>query len=109
MGRPDKGLTSSLDLRNKSSKKKQKERFYITEITNEDFSKFLKKFNNSPYLGYKIKQVHNEPTYAYFFQIKHITKIMKNETHVRLITNFVKLGANEIIGHVKEATQPEES
>ena len=62
MGRPGKGPTTSANLSNKRSNKKQKARFSMTVITNQDFKKFLKKFKNSPYLGYKIKQVHNEPT-----------------------------------------------
>ena len=59
-----KGLTTSLALRTKIPNKKRKARFYITDITNHYFSKLLKKFNNSPYLGYKSKRVHNEPTEA---------------------------------------------
>ena len=47
-----KGLTTSLNLRAKSPKKKQA-RFYNTDITNHDFRKSLKKFKNTPYLGYK--------------------------------------------------------
>ena len=57
-----KGVTTYLALSNKKSNNKQKARFYITAITNQDFRKFLKKFDNSPYLGYKSKQFHNEPT-----------------------------------------------
>ena len=64
MGRPGKGLTTSMDIRTKRSNKKQKERNGITDITKQDFSKLLEKFKNSPYLGYKIKQVQNEPTEA---------------------------------------------
>ena len=64
MGRPGKGLTTSLDLRTKRSNQKQKERFAITNITNQDFRKFLKKFKNSHYLVYKSKRVHKEPTEA---------------------------------------------
>ena len=70
MGRPGKGVTTSLDIRNKYSNKKQKARFSINEITNQYFIKLRKKFKNSPYLGYKSKQVHNEPTEAYLFLIK---------------------------------------
>ena len=77
------------------SNKKQKARFSITKITNEDFSKLLKKFNNSPYLGYKSKQVHNEPTETYFSLIKHITKKIKIKRHVQLRTNFVKSDVNK--------------
>ena len=47
-----KGLTKSLDIRTKISKKNQKERFSITDITFEKLSKFPKKFNNLPYLSY---------------------------------------------------------
>ena len=90
MGRPSKGMTISQDIRNKISNKKQKARFEITDIIKRYFRKLLKKFNNSPYLGYKIKQVHNEPTEDYFFPIKHIDQLMKSDRHVRLCTNFFK-------------------
>ena len=46
IGRPGKGLTTSLALRNKIPNKEQKARFDITEITDQDFSKLLKKFDN---------------------------------------------------------------
>ena len=61
---PGKGLTTSINLKNKSSNKKQKARFAITVINIKDFRKFLKNFNSSPYLVKTIKQVHNEPTEA---------------------------------------------
>ena len=48
MGRPGKGLTAYLDLRTKMSNKKQKSFFSITDITNQYFSEFIKKFNKSP-------------------------------------------------------------
>ena len=51
MGRQGKWLTTYLDLRTKISNKKEKARFSIDNINNQDFRKFLKKFNNSPYLG----------------------------------------------------------
>ena len=57
--------------------KKEKERFAITDITKQDLRKLIKKFENSPYLDYKSKQVHNEPTEACFFLTKHITKLIK--------------------------------
>ena len=82
MGRSGKGLNNYLALRTKSQNKKQKARFAITEITNQDFRKFLNKFNNAPYIGYKIKQVRNEPTEAYFFPIKNITKLMKSKRNI---------------------------
>ena len=62
MGRSVKFLAASLALRTKIKNKKQKERISISEITNQYFRKFFMEFNNSPYLGYKNKQVHNEPT-----------------------------------------------
>ena len=61
---PGKGLTDSLSISTKRPNKEQKAKFSITDITNQDFRDFLKKFGNSPYLGYKEKQVHNEPTEA---------------------------------------------
>ena len=39
--------------------KVKKEKFAITDITNQDLRKFLNKFKDSPYLGYKQKQVQN--------------------------------------------------
>ena len=69
MWRPGKGVTTSLNLITKISNKKQNTRFSITDITNQDFRKLLNNFNISPYKGYKSKQVHNEPTEAYFFLI----------------------------------------
>ena len=70
-------IISHLYLGTKSSNKKQKARFSITDINNQGFREFLKKFNNSPYLGYKSKKVYNEPTEAYFILIKNIIKIIK--------------------------------
>ena len=69
MGRLGKRLTNFLDIIIKKSNKKQKLMFSITDITNQDFRKLLKKFKNSPYLGYKIKQVHNEPTEDFYSNI----------------------------------------
>ena len=100
MGRPYKGMNTSLDLRTKRLNKKKRARFSITEITKQDSRDFLKKFDNSPYIGYKIKQVHNEPTEAYFFLIKKITKPIKSERHVVLYTKRVKSGINKTFGHV---------
>ena len=71
-------MTTSLDVRTKSSNNFKKSIFDITDITNQEFRKFLKKLNKSPYLGYKSKQVHSEQTEDYFFLIKHITKLMKS-------------------------------
>ena len=90
MVRTGKELTTSLDIRTKSSNKKEKTGFVITEVTNQDFRKFLKKFKNSSYLGYKSKQVHNEVTEAYFFLITYITKLIISKRHVQLHTKGVK-------------------
>ena len=90
MGSPGNGLTNSLYIRTKRSNKKQNTRFYITDITNQYLSNFLRKFKNSPYLCYKSKQVQNEPTESYFLLIKHITKLMKINRYVQILTNFVK-------------------
>ena len=102
---PGKGMNTSLVLCIKRSNKKQKASFYITDITNQDFRQLLKNFDNSLYVGYKSKQVHNEPTQAYFFLIKQITNLMKSERHFLIRTKFVKSGANETIVHVNIAIQ----
>ena len=99
-------------LRTKRKNNKQKARFTITDINNQEFRKFLKKFRNSIYLCYESKQVHNETTEDYFFLIKHITKVIKSKRHIIICSNFVKLGlnkkirhVNKTIGHVNEAIQ----
>ena len=66
----------------------------ITENTNQYFRKLLNKFKNLPYLVYKNKQDHIEPTEAYFFLIEHISKTIKIKKHVHLRTKKVKLDAN---------------
>ena len=45
-GIPGKGMATYLDLRTKISKNKQKERFSITDINEQDFRKLLRKFEN---------------------------------------------------------------
>ena len=102
MGRTGKGALST-----KGPNKKQKAIFSITNITKQYFGNLLKKFDNSPFLDYKSKEVHNEPTEDYLFLMKYITKLMKSERHVQLHTKFVKLVTNETIGHVNKAIQPE--
>ena len=92
MERSGKGLTISLTLSTKSPNKKQKVRTDITDITDQYFRKFIKEFKNSPYLGYKKKHVHYEPTEAYIFLIKHISNPIKSNKHVRLSTKIVNSG-----------------
>ena len=104
-------LTTSLNFSNKSPNKKQKSRTAINDITNQYCRKLLKQFNNSPYLGYKKKQIHNEPTEAYFFLIKQVPKLIKIDKHVFLHTKTVKSDAdgkkciNETIGNINETIQ----
>ena len=74
IGIPGKGMTTFLALRTKIPNKRQKARFAITDSTKQDFSNFVKKFDNSCYPGYKIIQVHNEPAEAYFFLFKRFLK-----------------------------------
>ena len=78
MRRSGTGLTNYPDLRTKSPNNKQKARISIAEITNQYFRKLLNYFKNSPYLGYKNKQVNDEPTEAYFFLNSLISKLVKS-------------------------------
>ena len=94
-----KGVTNSLTLMNKRPNKIQNASTSITDIANQYFRELLKKFNYSPDIGLKSKQVHNKPTEDYFFLIKQITKLMKIKRHVR--SKFVKSGTNETIGQIK--------
>ena len=87
-------MTTSLDIRTKIPNKKQKTRISTTDITNNDFRKFHEAFNNSPYLGYRKKQVHNEPTESYFLLINQFYKRIKSNRHVWLRTKAVKSDVN---------------
>ena len=87
-----KGLTAYLTLRTKSPDKKQNARTPITDIINQDLWKLLKEFDDSPYLGYKKKQFHNEPTGDYLFLIKNMYKLVKINKHVWIRNKRVKLG-----------------
>ena len=62
----------------------------------------MKKFKNSPYLGYKSEQDRNEPPEAFFFIIKKITKLIKIKGLIHLHTKGVKWGVNEKLGHINE-------
>ena len=94
VGRLGKGMTTSLTIRTKIPNNKQKARTVFTDITNQYFRKLLKKFNNSPFLGYKKKRVHNEPTESYFLLIIHISNLIKIKNRVLLCTKRVKLDLN---------------
>ena len=74
--------------------------FFNVIYSKQDFRKFINRFEHSPYLGYRSKQLHNEPTEAYFFIIKYITKKIKSEKHVQLRTRGVKLSVKGKIGHL---------
>ena len=113
IGRPGKGLTTYQDLSTKRPNKKQKVRFAITKITHQDINKLLKKFNISPYLGYKKEQAHNEPTEAYLFITTYINKLNKIKNHDWIHNQEVKSDVNEKICfndkivHVNETIQYE--
>ena len=89
MGRPGKGITTSMDLSTRRSNKK-KGKVSISDITNQYLRKFLKKFQNSSYLGYKSKQIHNYPTEDYCFLIKQINNLIKRDSRVQLHTKGIK-------------------
>ena len=80
VGRYGKSLTTSQALSTKIPNKKQKARIAMTDITKQDFTNWLKYFNSSPYLGYKSKQGHNEPTEYYFLLINHVFKLIKSRS-----------------------------
>ena len=101
MGISGKGLNTSMTIRTKRPDKKQKRKTTINIINNQYFRKLLKEFKNSPYLGHKKKKVHNEPTEAYFFLIKQVSKLIKTKKHFWLRTKRVKSDVNKTIGYIK--------
>ena len=74
----------------------------------------LNNFNNSPYLGYNSKQVHNKPTETSLLSTNHISKLITaigTFCYVIKELNWVstkKLDTSSKIGHI-EKIQSEES
>ena len=87
-------MTNSVTLRIKRPNKKQKERTYITDITSQYFRNLIMELKNSPYIGYNKKQVYNEPTEAYFFIKKQVSKLNKIKRYVWLRTKRVESDVN---------------
>ena len=58
MIRSGKRVTNSISLSTRIPNKKQRVRTSINEITNQYFRKLLKRFEDSPDIGYNSKQVH---------------------------------------------------
>ena len=60
---------------------------------------------NSPYPGYNKKQIHNKPTEAYFFLIKHIYMLIEIKKHIWISTKRVEYDVDGTIGHVNQKIQ----
>ena len=77
LDRSRKGLVGSLGLKTVvRSKKNQKERYAITNVSMKDTSKIIKKFNNFPYKGYARKRPKHETTESYFYLTRQLAKFM---------------------------------
>ena len=83
-----------MTIRTNIPNKKKNSEIEITCITNQEFRKLLKQFNNLPYLGYKSKQDHNETTEDQLLLINLIYKLIKINKHIQIRTKGVKLDAD---------------
>ena len=73
MGSSVKGMTTYLTLSpRRIPNKKQYKRTANTDIVTQYFTKVLEYFKDLPYLGYRKRQVKNEPAGSYFFLVKKI-------------------------------------
>ena len=93
MKRPGKRLTTSLDLSTNIPNKKEKSRFAINEITNQDFTKLIIFFNSSPYLCYKSKKCLQWTTWGLIPPNK--TDYYANEKWGRVWFNSIKSFVNK--------------
>ena len=71
--RSGEGLTTSLTIMTRSkSNNKEKSRTSNNDVVPQYFMKLLDEFKDLTHLGYRKKQVKNEPTEAYLFLVKII-------------------------------------
>ena len=95
-------MTISLTLSTKIKRIQKKEaRTDINDITYQYFRNLINKFKYLILLDFKKNRVHNEPTEAYLFLIKHISKLIKIKNHVPLRTKRVKLDVDKNVSTKK--------
>ena len=76
-GRSRKGLITSLGLKaKKRSKKYKKSRYDIVNVSTNEFSKIIRKFEKLSYKSYERKRPKNEPTDSYFYLARQLAKCM---------------------------------
>ena len=93
LGRSGKGLITSLGIKiNVSSKKYKKENYAITNVSMNNPSKVIKKFENLSYKGYVRKRPKHEPTASYCYQSIHIDKFMMRADALNLQIDPVRTG-----------------
>ena len=77
LGRPGKGLITSLCLKNiRRSKKTKKSRFAINNVTLKNISKIIKEFEDLHYEGYVRNRSKNMPSDSYFYLARQLEKCM---------------------------------
>ena len=85
------------------SNNKKKVRTANNDTFPQYFMRLLGQFKYIPYIGYRKRQVKNEPTEYYFFLVLKKTALLKNKKLVLLRNEIIKYGvvnkkhANEVI------------
>ena len=68
LGRPGKGLITSLGLKAKARPKKYKKaRYAIRNVSKKELSKIIREFYKLPYKSYERMRPKHEPTDSYFY------------------------------------------
>ena len=52
----------------------------------------IEELKDLPYIGYIKRQVKNQPTEAYLFQVKQIYQLLKNKKHIILQNKIITSG-----------------
>ena len=88
LGRPGKGLITSLGLKAKARPKKYKKaRYAIRNVSKKELSKIIREFYKLPYKSYERRRPKHEPTDSYFYLAIQLEKYMMIVDALRRKTN----------------------
>ena len=77
LGRSGKGFITSLVLKAKARPKKYKKaRYAIGNVSKQDLSNIIRKFEKLPYESYEKKRPKRDPTDSYFYLSRQLAKCM---------------------------------
>ena len=80
-----KGLITSMGLKAKARTKNcKKERYAISNASNKDLKKIIRKFDKLTYKNYEKRRPKYEPTNSYFYSTRHLAKCMMRADSLNL-------------------------